>query len=118
MMAPVTGLDTIAFNSPGVKECLEKHHFLSGIVTHAQRVVTYNAETDLIGNFRINYRLGDIKIVPLIEEKKIVDITTIVTGIEKIFDDAKDTVMKKIEYHSIRKLYLTLKKGSFKDCRF
>ena len=50
-IAPVSELDTIAFNSSGVKAFLIQNNLKSNVKTD-QTIITYTANGDLVGNFR------------------------------------------------------------------
>ena len=73
MVAPITGYDTIAFNSPGVREYLDLRHLpthYSGIKAtpykdafDRQQIITYCARADTIGNLRHDNDLGSYKFV-------------------------------------------------------
>ncbi len=76
MIAPLTGFDTIAFNSPGVMEYLVKRHLPSHCLKarkvpykdafDEQKIITYCAKGDPIGNLRHDNDLGPYKFVDVL----------------------------------------------------
>ena len=82
MIAPRTGLNTVAFNSPGVVQFLKAKnlpYFRAPIsnamcaVPMSQTVITYCANGDPIGNLRHDNDVGVYKWLPVLGEKKIPD---------------------------------------------
>jgi len=57
MIAPVTGLSTYTFNSPGVKPYLRNNKLQMGILAN-QEIVTFYAKGDWIGNFHREMDFG------------------------------------------------------------
>jgi hypothetical protein len=52
MLAPVTGVSTYTFNSPGVLQILRKYSSSPQKLRPGQEVVTFIANGDAVGNFR------------------------------------------------------------------
>ena len=82
MIAPRTGLNTVAFNSPGVVEYLKKRHLPWFKVSNSdamcsiptkQTIITYCANGCPIGNLRHDNDVGPYKWLPVLGEARIPD---------------------------------------------
>ena len=120
MIAPRTGLNTIAFNSPGVKQYLKEKKPQFAIKTFSgQRIITYCAKGDTIGNFRSDNDFEPYKFVDVLGGAKIPDKDSrlsrlpeliIDSFIEEKSENKKHKFRTPMTYHSMIKLYEALKK--------
>ena len=106
LIAPVTGLKTVAFNSPGVKEFLTSQNPRLPSNVYPNQVVNFCASSDPIGMFRSDNDLGkytklDIKnysekIKPLSQEE---------TRVKSLSYLSKAFIENQTDFHSMRKMY-------------
>jgi hypothetical protein len=102
MIAPVTGLSTYVFNSPGVKQYLSENKLLMGLKIN-QEVITFYARGDIIGNFRRDNDLG--RHIPLSIKGFSSEIGH--TSIHKILKkDGRDYLSETgISYHDMKSMF-------------
>lgn len=119
MIAPRTELSTIAFNSPGVREYLIKRN-LPSFLKHPfleQKVVTYCANGDPIGNLRHDNDVGSYKFVDVLGGEKIPDdhdrLNDLTFIKDVIFD--KGVHFKFLKYHGMGDMYKAIKRSQFKN---
>ena len=125
MIAPRTGLDTIAFNSPGVVQYL-KHRNLpytksnfndsSSSISRKQTIITYCANGCPIGNLRHDNDVGSYKWVSVKGEERIPDQHDRIY--DKVFINAAiDAGITLTKYHKMGDLYKVLKTSEYKNDR-
>lgn len=73
-IAPVTGITTYAFNSPGVLDYLKNVVKKPTLLKHGQRVRTYISNADPIGNLKWKCDLGDHIFIPVFGAKYLNDL--------------------------------------------
>jgi hypothetical protein len=102
MIAPVTGLSTYTFNSPGVKQYLSENRLHMGL--HAnQEIITFYARGDIIGNFRRDNDLG--RHIPLSVKGYSKDIEY--TSLSKILTEKglKYSFETRTSYHDMKSMF-------------
>jgi len=108
MISPFSHLDTIAFNSPGVVNELTKQS-KSTRLNFTQKIVTYIAQADLIGNFEHLHDFGAFKMVNVLNGKPLNPAET--SSIISV-DSLLTMVKHGMEYHLMTNMYNALK-GQF-----
>lgn len=117
VIAPMIGFDAIAFNSPGVKEYLKKRHpFYAKKSSANQRIVTYCAKGDTIGNFRHDNDFEPYVFIDVNHGQKLDDkidrLATLPSLIKESFIEKKDGeihMRTPMTYHSMKYMYTALK---------
>jgi len=101
MIAPITGLSTYTFNSPGVKQYLKEKNLPNGL-GFSQEIITFYAKGDAIGNFRRDNDFGTH--IPLSVKGFSEEIDY--TGINKILKDGLDHLNKtRTMYHGMNLMF-------------
>lgn len=113
MISPITGCDTIAFNSPGVREYLQRRELPTYKRTIEQKIITYCARADPIGNLRHDNDLGKYMWVDVKGGEKIPDSEDRLNSWEFLRDCKVGT-----EYHGMADMFKALKSGEYRNGRF
>lgn len=101
-IAPITTLNTIAFNSPGMNKFLiDNHYKVTFDNPSTQKQITYSATKDIIGNITNIYDNGTYVLINSFEEK-----------------DVKQSTFNVLPYHGIRLLYENIRDGEHKNDYF
>ena len=134
MIAPRTGLDTIAFNSPGVVQYLKKRKLpyirapfsdARCSIPQRQTIITYCANGCPIGNLRHDNDVGPYKWLPVLGEKRIPDqddrIKNVVgnDALAALFPSefVKTALSNLLDYHKMGDMYAALKKSNYSNDR-
>lgn len=99
-LAPITGLNTIAFNSPSMSKFLLDNHF-SFHLQPGQKQATYSFRGDTIGNLIKGTDIGKYVIIEHPEE-----LNTLKNNTHALY------------WHSMKLLYTTIKNGIHKNDKF
>ena len=101
-IAPITGFNTIAFNSPSITNFLLNNHYPVALKDPKhQKQLTYAAKNDFIGNLLSQWDLG--KYVILEHPKEL---------------DTPENNKEHLFWHSMKRLYTTLKNGIHRNDKF
>ena len=99
-LAPITGLNTIAFNSPGMNKFLKENNFSSNLVLN-QKQITYSATYDTVGNLLNLYDNGKYILVDTPKE-----------------NDTKLNELNLMHFHGMKLMYNSIKNGPNKNDYF
>lgn len=123
MIAPLTGFDTIAFNSPGVREYLQHRHLPSHYFGNdrdrndPQQIITYCAKADPIGNLRHDNDIGHYRFVDVKGGEQIPENDDRLKSSEFIKDSFYDSknLFLLTKYHKMIDMYEALKNS---ECQY
>ncbi len=140
MIAPITGADTIAFNSSGVTEYLKNNHLQCQRASYDQVVVTYCANGDPVGNLNHVGDISEYRFLSVLGEEKMSDLfdkiepNQIENSIQKmkqgLYNHSKKEIIEaynslpeydqlaitnKMKYHSMNIMYKALKDSIYKN---
>lgn len=104
MISPLTGCDTIAFNSPGVREYLQRRKLPAHKRTATQTIITFCAKADPIGNLRHDNDLGPYRWVDVEGGKQIPESEDRLKSLTYLEDCRVG-----VKYHGMLEMYKALK---------